>query len=140
PFALPAVPLGPLEWATVRVEGHVRVEPDVAIEALRRQAEPHGDSRALEVLVPAVDAALAILDVRVAQHLVHRVAQGYVLLDHPAVPGHRHPVDLGERLVLLVALFSIAALEAVGEEGRGVARDLAPEQVEREREPEVQVP
>src|SRR5262249_4308337 len=80
PLPLAAVPLLLREKAAVRVERHVRVEADVAIEALARQAQPLAQSRVGEALVPAVDAALAILDVGVAQDLVHRRPERDVLL------------------------------------------------------------
>ena len=46
---------------------------------------------------------------------------------------------LGRDVIVVVLLFLRAALQAVGEVGRGVARDLAAVQVEAQAEPEVQM-
>ena len=54
------------------------------------------DAGALERAVPLVDGALAILDVVVAQHLVHRGAQRNVLVDELAV-SRRRPCGSGRR-------------------------------------------
>ena len=58
----------------VRIEMRAGELADAAIELPIGQAQAIGQAVALEDLVPAIDAGLAVADVPVAQHLVHRVA------------------------------------------------------------------
>ena len=111
----------------------------MAVEALAGQREARGEARLRQPLVPAVHAALAVLDVGVAQHLVHGVAQRHVFLRELAVLGRGHPVGVAQREVVRVGLLLVAALEPVGKERRGVGGDLAAEEVQREREPQVEI-
>ena len=59
---------------------------DAAIELAIGQPQAIGDAVALEDLVPAIDAGLAVVDVPVAQHLVHRVAHRHVDARRPRRP------------------------------------------------------
>src|SRR6266478_4670516 len=95
----------------------------------------------LDDLVPAVQAALAVGDVVVAQTLVERGQRRRLARRDPIA------VELVERVgrvlqpmvVALLALFE-ASLEPHRVEVRGVGRDLRPEEVERHRVVEVDVP
>src|SRR5207248_1936811 len=87
-------------------------------------------------LMPFVDGALAVLDVVVAQHLVHRRAQRDVPFDDRAVLQHLHVVVPVERLVLVVLRLLVAALQPRREEVGRVRRNLAAEQILRQAEPQ----
>jgi hypothetical protein len=90
--------------------------PTRAVEAAARQAQLEVDAGLLDGAVPLVDAALGVLDVLVAQHLVHRVAQRHVFGSNVARAASSdrdlHGVGALERPVVVVALFLRAALEA----------------------------
>src|SRR5947208_2422242 len=112
--------------------------PLPAVEAPRREHQLH--ARPPEPLVPAAERLLAVLDVGVAQHLVHRRAERDRLADElPGLVDVQLVAALERQMVLVALLLPRPALEARAEALRGVGRHLAAEEVERERVPEVQV-
>src|SRR5438094_5267901 len=126
------------DLVTGRIEAVPGEHPLFAVEAPRREHQLRARPR--EPLVPAAERLQAVLDVGVAQHLVHCRAERDRLLDE--LPGlvDVHLVAALEREVVLVALLlPRPALQPRPEALRRVGRDLAAEEVERERVPEVQV-
>src|SRR6185295_20280615 len=67
------------EQAPLRVGRRGSPRTDGAPEAGAGQRQTQLEAGALDLHVPALDADLAILDVGIAQHLVHRVAQAHFL-------------------------------------------------------------
>src|ERR1035441_10009575 len=61
------------------IEAMRRVRADVPVEAPVGQTQPVGNLVLRNHAVPALQALLAVLDVRVAQHLVHGIAQRNLL-------------------------------------------------------------
>src|SRR5207244_4828979 len=86
-------------------------------------------------LVPAAERLQAVLDVGVAQHLVHRRAERDRLADELPALIDVHLVAALEREVVLVALLlPRPALQPRSEELRRIGRDLTAEEVERRSE------
>src|SRR5580658_2966255 len=110
------------------------------MKAATRQREAERNAQGVESPIPFIDAALAIGDVGVAQDLVHRIAERDVLARDLPVSHDIEGIATGPRTVLLVLVFLGAPFETRGEERGGVRGDLAAEQIERERVPEVQIP
>src|SRR5690606_9768957 len=80
PRVLPRFPVGGADRAALRVEMHAGVDPGRAVETGARQGQLEIDAFLGDDLVPLVEPALAVGDVLVAEHLVHRVAEGHFLL------------------------------------------------------------
>src|SRR5262249_44877358 len=109
-----------------------------AMEAARRERESR--VRPGEPAVPPLERLLAVLDVGIAQHLVHRRAERDRAPDERPPLVNVHLVAPLEREMVLVPLLLLgAALQAGAEELRRVGRDLTAEEVERDGVPEVQV-
>src|SRR5215470_7085221 len=141
PLVLARVPLGLAEHAAVGRHLHLGEEPDRPVESPVRQAQLHADLVLLDDLVPAVEPALAVGDVIVAQPLVER-GQGRRLAG-----GDPIAIELVDRVravlePMVVALLALleAALEPHRVEVCGVGRYFGTEQVERHRVVEVDVP
>src|SRR5215510_6696536 len=141
PRVLVRVPCGFAEHKAVRRHLDLGEQADRAAETPVRQPELEVDLVLLDDLVPPVDPALTIGDVVVAQPLVER-GQGRRLAGRDAIAGElAHRVGgILEPVVVLLLRFLEAPLEAHGVEVGGVGRDLGPEQVERHRVVEVDVP
>src|ERR1044072_1321413 len=92
------------------------------------------EAGALDLAVPALEPDLAVLEIGLAHHLVQRVQHRDVLCSlgsgelEALVPQH---------VIFILGLIG-PALQAGGEVGRRVRRDLGAEEVERARAPEVE--
>ncbi|EWS63643.1 hypothetical protein Y695_03123 [Hydrogenophaga sp. T4] len=105
-----------------------------------RHVQAERDAGLLDHLVPALHATDAVLDVVVAQHLVERVEHRHFFLNQLAVLHVEHFVELTTQLVVVGAFaFFIAAFQAGAVEGGGVAGFVGAEEVDGDREVEVQV-
>src|SRR6267142_3758620 len=140
PVVLAGVPLGLADHAAVGGHAQLAEVADGAVEGAVRQPQLDVDTVLLDDRVPAVDAALAVGHVVVAQPLVERGQRRLIgELDRVAV-GPRHRV---RRLAQQVVVGLLGLLEAALEPGRvevgRVGRDLRAEEVERDRAVEVQV-
>ena len=112
---------------------------DLAMELVARQLHLEIAALLLERLVPAIDAALTILDVLGAKHFVECGAHRDILVNDLAVAEHVHRERRADQLVLVVAVFFVATLETGGERIGRVRRHLAAEEIQRQRVPEVQI-
>src|ERR1700730_3850816 len=140
PVAMARVPLRLADDPPVRRHLDLREGADGAPEAAMGQGEREVDTVALDDLVPAVQPALAVRDVVVAEPLVERDERA-LLAGDDLVPGqrrHRVGAVLEPVIVLLLGLLE-AALQAHGVEVGRVGGDLGAEQVERDRAVEVDV-
>ena len=115
PIAFAAFPLSRRKRRAGRVVVQRREHADAAIELAIGQTQPLRHAVPLEDLVPALHAGLAVPDIPVAKHLVHRGAHRDGLALEAAVRRDVQLVnDLG-RVVIVPLLFLGAALEAVAE-------------------------
>jgi hypothetical protein len=80
----------------------------------------------LDGLVPAIDAALAVLDVLGPQHLVEGVAHRHVLVHDLAGLEHVHREERLDQLVLGVLVLLVAALEPGREVASAAFDDTSP--------------
>src|SRR5579862_4662319 len=139
PFVAAARPFFLGNHAARRIKFVAGELADTAIEFAIGQGESIRQAVALENLVPAIDARLAVADVPVAQHFVHGIAHRDVrTLDRTVLDDFEIVHVLGDLVLVPLRLFR-AAFQAVREIRRGVARDLVAVQIQAERKPEIDV-
>ena len=105
---------------SVGIGRYVCVQPHVAVKSTTRQADPKRDARLGENLVPAVDATLAIVDIRVAHDFVHRVAERDLLGREIAPSRHLQLVGGFEGHVVGIILLLGSPFEPARKEGRRI--------------------
>ena len=115
-----------------RIGRHAGPVPDRAAEARARQREAECVAGRFDQLVPARQAAHAVLGVRVAHDLVHRVAHRDGLGAHAAAAVGDVELERGVAHDVVVVLLLVgAALDALREVRGGVRGRFGAEQIER---------
>src|ERR1700733_5300867 len=134
PGALVAVPGRFIDQLAGRRYFHVLELTDLAVEADMRQFEFEGDAGFVDDLVPAVEAALAIGGIIVAQPHIDRGERRLVNALDLAVDQLEHGIGRVFEPVIVADLgFLESALEPGGEGIRRIGRDFRAEQIERQR-------
>src|SRR6185295_11095129 len=131
PLVLAGVPLGLAHHAAVRRHPQLAEVADGAVEGAVGQSQLEVDAVLLDDPVPAVDPALTVGDVVVAQPLVER-GQRRLLdeLDRVAVQARHRVGRLAQQVIVGLLDLLEATLEPRRVEVGGVGRDLGAEEIE----------